>query len=151
MECNYKPSDKWEYGFHTTCEAFVYYFPYDDRIPTKCVSKRDVEEDVLDYPYTLPLNVIAKDLNDEKSCSTEVLPPICNKFLDSTHFMSETIKSNGQCSYSQMAETHSEELVEAINSKLKDLPQLPSQFTKTIFDRQQCAGMIQVLRKYRYF
>ena len=56
-ECNYKPSDKWEYGFHTTCEAFVYYFPYDDKVPTKCVSKRDVQEvkaelklDQLDYP-----------------------------------------------------------------------------------------------------
>ena len=44
MECNYKPSDKWEYGFHTTCEAFVYYFPYDDKMPTKCVSKQDVQE-----------------------------------------------------------------------------------------------------------
>ena len=105
----------------------------------------------MDYSYTLPLKVCAKDLNDVKVYSTEVLQPICPNFFDSTHFMSETIKSNGQCSYSQMAETQSEELVEAINSKLKDLPQLPSQFTKTIFDRQQCAGMIQVLRTYQYF
>ena len=43
-ECNYKPSDKWEYGFHTTCEAFVYYFPYDDKMPTKCVSKQDEQQ-----------------------------------------------------------------------------------------------------------
>ena len=99
----------------------------------------------------MPLNVTAKVLNDVKVCSTEVLPisneslAICTKFLDSTHSMSETIKSNGHCSYSEMNNTDSEKLVEAINSKLKDLPQLPSQFTKTIFDRQQCAGMIQVL------
>ena len=94
----------------------------------------------------MPLNVAAKVLNDVKVCSTDVLP-ICTKFLNSTHSMSEAIKSNGQCSYSQMKETYSE----AINSKLKDLPQLSSQITKTIFDRQQCAGMIQVLRTFRYF
>ena len=75
---------------------------------------------------------------------------ICGEFhrtlLDSTLLMraSRSIKSNGQCAYSQMKETDSKNLVESINLKLKNLPQLPSQFTKTIFDRQQCAGMIQV-------
>ena len=71
--------------------------------------------------------------------------------LDSTVSMrggfSGSIKSNGQCAYSQnftMMETDGENLIESINLKLKNLPQLPSQFTKTIFDRQQCAGMIQV-------
>ena len=98
----------------------------------------------------MTLNITAKVLNDVKVCSTEVLEN-CMKFLDSTHSMSQTTKSNGQCSYSQMKKTDSEEWVEAINSKLKDLPQLPAQFTKSIFDRQQCAGMIQVLRTFRYF
>ena len=97
----------------------------------------------------MPPNITAKLLND---CSTGQLRymefgngsytavEFSTLLLDSTLLMKETIKSNGQCSYSQMKETYSE----AINSKLKDLPQLPSQFTKTIFDRQQCTGMIQV-------
>ena len=38
-ECIYKRDKNWTYGFHTTCEAFVYYFPYNETIPTKCVSK----------------------------------------------------------------------------------------------------------------
>ena len=41
IECSYKPSGKWEYGFHTSCEAYVYYFPYNKTIPTKCVSQPD--------------------------------------------------------------------------------------------------------------
>ena len=40
-ECTFKPNKNWTYGFHTTCEAFVYYFPYNETIPTKCVSKPD--------------------------------------------------------------------------------------------------------------
>ena len=107
----------------------------------------------------MTLNVTAKKLND--CCTGQLLygrymalgnvsytaVEFSTLLLDSTLLIRETIKSNGQCSYSQMKETYSE----AINSKLKDLPQLPSQFTKTIFDRQQCAGMIHVLRTYRYF
>ena len=38
-ECIYKRDKNWTYEFHTTCEAFVYYFPYNETIPTKCVSK----------------------------------------------------------------------------------------------------------------
>ena len=43
-ECSYKPSGKWEYGFHTACEAFVYYYPYNEKMPTKCVSQPDENE-----------------------------------------------------------------------------------------------------------
>ena len=45
-ECTFKPNKNWRYGFHTTCEAFVYYFPYNETIPTKCVSKPS--EDIYD-------------------------------------------------------------------------------------------------------
>ena len=46
-ECTFKPNKNWRYGFHTTCEAFVYYFPYNKTIPTKCVSKpiKDIYDD----------------------------------------------------------------------------------------------------------
>ena len=96
-------------------------------------------------------------INLDKDMTLNITAQLLNNYsisaalLHSTLLMRETIKSNGHCSYSEMKNTDSEKLFEAINSKLKDLPQLPSQFTKTIFDRQQCAGMIQVLRTYRYF
>ena len=40
-ECSFKPSGRWEYGFHISCEAYVYYFPYNKTVPTKCVSQPD--------------------------------------------------------------------------------------------------------------
>ena len=40
-ECSDKPSGKWEYGFHISCEAYLYYFPYNKTVPTKCVSQPD--------------------------------------------------------------------------------------------------------------
>ena len=43
-ECSYKPSGKWEYGFHISCEAYVYYFPYNKSVPTKCVSQPDEQK-----------------------------------------------------------------------------------------------------------
>ena len=98
------------------------------------------------------LNDAAKILNDSKSIS---LGPssiggmlhrgISNSTLLNWGHKNGNITSNGQCSYSQIEESYSETLVESINSKLKKIPQLPSQFTKTIFDRQQCAGMVQKL------
>ena len=40
-ECTYKLGNSWKHGFHTSCEAFVYYYPYHDKMPSKCVSQPD--------------------------------------------------------------------------------------------------------------
>ena len=40
-ECTYKLGNSWKHGFHTSCEAFVYYYPYHNKMPTKCVSGPD--------------------------------------------------------------------------------------------------------------
>ena len=40
-ECIFKPAQKWTYGFQTSCEAYVYYYPYNELKPTKCVSQPD--------------------------------------------------------------------------------------------------------------
>ena len=40
-ECTYKLGNSWQYGFQTNCEAYVYYFPYNQRVPEKCVSSPD--------------------------------------------------------------------------------------------------------------
>ena len=49
--------------------------------------------------------------------------------------------SNGNCSYSQLDENRTE-LVEAINSNLTNYERF-NYNSHTIFDRQQCTGMIR--------
>ena len=71
-ECIFKPATNWTYGFQTSCEAYVYYYPYNEAIPTKCVSQPD--EDMVKFAintYWTTLNTsttigeVAKTLNDE--------------------------------------------------------------------------------------
>ena len=56
-----------------------------------------------------------------------------------------SITSSGQCSFSQLDETK-KDLVESINLKLKSLPRF-NYTSYTIFDRQQCEGMIRLLNR----
>ena len=52
-----------------------------------------------------------------------------------------SITSTGQCSFSQLEEDK-QDLVKSINDKLMSLPRFNST-SHTIFDRQQCQGMIR--------
>ena len=52
------------------------------------------------------------------------------------------ITSTGQCSFSQIDEDK-KDLVQLINDKLKSLPRF-NYSSYTIFDRQQCKGMIRI-------
>ena len=40
-ECTYKLGNSWKHGFYTSCEAFVYYYPYNKKMASKCVSQPD--------------------------------------------------------------------------------------------------------------
>jgi len=100
-ECIFKPGKNWTYGFQTSCEAYVYYYPYNAATPTKCVSQPDenavksvIHTYWLDSNLTTLMNLSATTigeaaniLNDEntilhdlhytsqKTCSSEDLGP----------------------------------------------------------------------------
>ena len=56
-----------------------------------------------------------------------------------------SITSSGQCSFSQLDE-NKKDLVESINLKLKSLPRF-NYSSYTIFNRQQCEGMIRFFNR----
>ena len=130
MECIFKPAKNWTYGFQTSCEAYIYYYPYNKAIPTKCVSQPD--DDAVKYAlnsYWTTLNTsttisdVAKTLNDEnnliwqnsssqESCSSSDLK--CKVYdIISFHNALHTVNTlmdlyggqysllHGRCSYSQ--------------------------------------------------
>jgi len=146
-ECTYKLGNSWKHGFHTSCEAFVYYYPYHNKMPSKCVSQPDetkVKTAIKTaFNITLPENVAINDTVSilrqrtefMKSQKTTVEPSALLKAFGD-------ITSTGQCSFSQIDEDK-KDLVQLINDKLKSLPRF-NYSSYTIFDRQQCkAGMIQ--------
>ena len=66
-ECTYKLQNSWQHGFQTNCEAFAYYYPYNQTVPAKCVSSPDegaIESAVQSvFNITLPVSSIWTSLN----------------------------------------------------------------------------------------
>ena len=163
-ECIFKPAKNWTYGFQTSCEAYVYYYPYNEAIPTKCVSQPDedaVKLAINTYWTTLntstTISEVAKTLNDEdnliwqnlssqETCSSsdwkcKVYHEIDNMMTNSHISRLHTVNTLMDLYGGQHSLLHGR----CSYSQRDDKIHIDTEFNSSdhiIFDRQQCEGVI---------
>ena len=146
-ECIFKPAENWTYGFQTSCEAYVYYYPYNEARPTKCASKPEdyaVQSGINTYWTTLnnglatTIGEAAKTLNDENKIFQNSTLGVFDLIRDYGGYW---LFSYGRCSYSQLGDT--------INLNPASLPKLNFS-DDMIFDRQECKGVIRAFKTHRF-
>ena len=156
-ECIFKPAQNWTYGFQTSCEAYVYYYPYNETIPTKCVSQPDgyaVKSAINSYLTTLvrpntatTIGEAAKTLNDEdtifrNSSSQETgISTLMKLYGGQWPFI------YGRCSYLRAPPFWNSQRDDTINLNPANLPRLNFS-DHMIFDRQECKGVIRSFKTH---